>query len=773
MGSDQAQQLRQQGIAAAKAGQKDQARALFQQALKLEPNSEVAWLWMASLAMDRQERLFCLKKLLTINPGSEAGRQAVEALGIPVEKLIAEIAPPPQPEPAAPVSAPPVVEEVIDDYEEGETVAPLPEPEGPMLFTEGTEIPVLNPDYLDVLNRQAGAIIEQYLDSLETTEIEWVRKEKRRAGERDIIVLRLQVASAVIAFLLVFGGAAVVFVANSPEAQRVLFVPTNTVTPSPTSTSTSTPGFTPTPSPTSEVTLTPSPTINPSITPGNPTIQPRATELYLPERPGPEIRNSAVLLQEGNYTQALPTLAAERERTFLEGNLTFNPNPYYYEAVGLIETGDTDRAKAILDEAEERMSQISVDVRTNYQPLIDLGFAHYYKKLAEEAAAIGDTVGAARNLEQMGDRAESAIFVDPNFAAAYVMLADRYALARDYDRALGALSRGQEASPDLFTDMNLRVRKTELFYEQQEYALTLQEAFEALYVDPFSEPTYQLQIKAAMEKGDPGLGVIYAQRYLFYYPGSREGYRLLGNARVAEGNSDLALTAFSRALEGLETPEEGEPVEIDETLLAETYVSRAVLYERERRYGLALDDLTRAFDLTGDTAIQGQRMQMAYLDGDYELAAADAEDLLGSGALPDSQILLTQARILLDQAGASDMETHEEALSLLTRGINQGLPEDLRPIADEYLARTQFRLGNLGDALNAVDRALSAQETGSRHYQRGQILAWQGDRQGAIAEYEWVLTWNAVYPYPFGDESRLRLTRLRLMQPKPTPTPET
>src|SRR5215813_6161482 len=69
--SEQAKELRRQGIAAAKAGQKDQARQLLQQSLRLDPKSEVGWLWLASVANDERERLFYLHKLLEINPNNE------------------------------------------------------------------------------------------------------------------------------------------------------------------------------------------------------------------------------------------------------------------------------------------------------------------------------------------------------------------------------------------------------------------------------------------------------------------------------------------------------------------------------------------------------------------------------------------------------------------------------------------------------------------------------------------------------------------------------
>src|SRR5215217_1644468 len=76
---DDARALRQQGIQAAKAGQKDNARDLLQQSIRIDPYNEAAWLWLASVARDNRERLFCLQKLLEINPQNETARKALDA----------------------------------------------------------------------------------------------------------------------------------------------------------------------------------------------------------------------------------------------------------------------------------------------------------------------------------------------------------------------------------------------------------------------------------------------------------------------------------------------------------------------------------------------------------------------------------------------------------------------------------------------------------------------------------------------------------------------
>ena len=101
MADDQARDLRQQGIVAAKAGNKEEARRLLQKSIRLEPQSEPAWLWLASVARDPQERLFCIQKLLEINPQHELGRQALEAMqasGPSIKSISGVFIQPPSPE---------------------------------------------------------------------------------------------------------------------------------------------------------------------------------------------------------------------------------------------------------------------------------------------------------------------------------------------------------------------------------------------------------------------------------------------------------------------------------------------------------------------------------------------------------------------------------------------------------------------------------------------------------------------------------------------------
>jgi len=76
--SDRAQELVARGIAAAEAGDKEQARIYLLRALAVDENNEEAWLWRGGLADDPQESVMCLERALAINPQSERAQEGLE-----------------------------------------------------------------------------------------------------------------------------------------------------------------------------------------------------------------------------------------------------------------------------------------------------------------------------------------------------------------------------------------------------------------------------------------------------------------------------------------------------------------------------------------------------------------------------------------------------------------------------------------------------------------------------------------------------------------------
>ncbi|MBZ0285553.1 MAG: tetratricopeptide repeat protein [Anaerolineae bacterium] len=724
MSSEQAKELRKQGIAAAKAGQKEQARGLLMQSLRLDPGSEAGWLWLISVARDQREKMLCLQKLLEINPNNDKGLQTLQALGLTREQLAQQVAG--GSAPAKPQAAEqPLVKEVRVGAQ-----PPPPQPPG---------VPMPDPQRIVQLQARIDSIVREYLAPPEGYPgVTWVQKTSKRAGERDGLVLRGYIAGGVVAGLVALFIIGYVIVWNTPALRGVVFVPTPTLTPSPlppTFTPTPTPGVTPTPSPTPELTLTPSPTV-PAEIPNSSIIAPQSTPLYPPALEK-GIRDSISLLDRGDYAGAIPTLQVEITRV----SSSFDAVPYYYTALALAEDGQLELAERTLLDAETRLPERPSPAFTG---MVNAALAYVELLRAEEALADNNRDQARSLLSTVEDRAETAIENDPRLELPYIALARRFSLDSDYDLAVDALDRGL-AIQELRANVKLIVEKGRVYFQQEEYELAAYQAFLALYVDPTTEPAHLLQIETALAKGEPGLAVLYAQTYLFYYPGSAQGYKLLGDARVLEGNDDLALEAYNQALTGGDN--------------AEVLIARANLFTQERRYEQAREDLTRAFNLTDDPAVQALRMQAAYSAGNYSTAQSDAEDLLGTGVIDDSQIQLLQARILIDQARSSNQADFEEALNLLTN-VGNDLPDDLLPIADEYRARAQYNLESYDRALEAINEALAAAETGSRHYLRGLILEAQGETEAARREYDWVLTLGQIYPYSFLPDARNRLENL-------------
>jgi hypothetical protein len=72
--------LLQQGVAAYKAGKRDEARKIFIVLVKQTPNDEGTWGRMYDVSNNDQERIHCLKQILRINPKNEKANQLLNQL---------------------------------------------------------------------------------------------------------------------------------------------------------------------------------------------------------------------------------------------------------------------------------------------------------------------------------------------------------------------------------------------------------------------------------------------------------------------------------------------------------------------------------------------------------------------------------------------------------------------------------------------------------------------------------------------------------------------
>jgi hypothetical protein len=70
----------QQGVMAAKAGDRSRAFDLLSRASNIPESSEQAWLWLSSVVGDDSERLFCLESVLKVNPGNEIAQRGSKML---------------------------------------------------------------------------------------------------------------------------------------------------------------------------------------------------------------------------------------------------------------------------------------------------------------------------------------------------------------------------------------------------------------------------------------------------------------------------------------------------------------------------------------------------------------------------------------------------------------------------------------------------------------------------------------------------------------------
>lgn len=703
----------------AKAGQKDEARELLQQSIRLEPQNEAAWLWLASVARDNRERLFCLQKLLEINPQNETARKALDAANQqqpPSESVVRRL-------PNAPVTQP-VPQDNIMNQQPG--------------------VPVPMPDKIADAQKQADALVRSYLAPANSN-IKWVHKTRRRAGEGDIIVFRMYVAGAILGVLALLLVAGFILVQTNDDVRGIVLGPSVTPSPSPTVTPTNTPGLTPTASATPRLTPTPSATPPPNLMAASPPAFPRVTAVY-PQILERSVFDAAMLLEQGNVAQAMPTLERERERSF---DTRLNPSSYYYQSLGFLTQNRINDALNTLEEAYGRLGESPGD--TWMRPFLDSGYAQAYWAQAQQARSNGNSTLEQEALTQMNDHAQAAITGDRRLVPPYLVLARASAQGGRYGDALEVLNQGLNV-PELASNTELIMEKANVYFSQRNFDQALYQAFLALYIDPSTEGAYELKSRIALARNRPGDAVLTAQDYLFYFPGSTAAFRMLGDARVEEGNDDLALIAYTQGLAARTSDEEAQRM----------LEGRAGIYTRQRRYDLALADYSRLYELSGEVRVQALRMQAALLAGDYEQVLADAEALTGNEAVNQVPVNLARGIALVERAEPDDGSMHQQAVQFLTQAIGgTGSTADQRAQAYEYLARAQLSLGQEDAAFDSITAALNGGETGSRHFWRGRIHEARGEEAAAMRDYEWVLAWSQIFPYPFRVEAEDRLNNLR------------
>lgn len=791
-----AQKLVQGGIKAVKNGETELARKAFTQALKLDPNNEAAWLGMATITEAPKDKARILRKVLEINPSNERAQEALRRLE-PPQEAAAPPAPAPTPIPASSTSpfgvmddapsfddeplaeAEPIEEAelpAISPFSEELQISDEPEPvvEEPIILRTAAEafaeaptppatgsggIPIVNAGKVRSLSEESLQDVQSYLETslgdYLQPEVPWTKKRRGRAGESEYGVFLGQVALGVMVFLVVAGFGAYIYIINTPAAQKLLFAPTHTPTNTPTVTPSLTPGVTNTPSPTPQRQATATPTIPITITPGNPDqFQPPTVtpQLYdLPVTTG--LRNGVDLMLAGDMDAAFELLQTEVDAVVESGDFI----PTYRLSQWYILNDQPDEARQLLLDWEEKF-QGNASLYDRSLSLLLIAYARV--DVYQARNGIGDRASHLSNAEERLDRvlgiSNPSTTLDALNSEAYVLLAQTYELMGDIDEALDVIERGLETNfqgRSLVADTSLLYERAQILANAQRYSEALQAVRTLLTIAPFNEEGLLLQIDIALESGQAGLGVLAAQQYLLYYPGSTRGFYLLGQAREAENKNDLALNAYSRAVAG--DPEDENYT--SDPFYLEALLRRAELYTLAGRLDLAADDYRLALNVSDDDEIIRVRsLESNYASGNYQVVLEDAAELLNNNDAPRSQVLFYQGRAYIALGSEENQENYELGLDALNQALGLGLNASDTAEAQEYIARANLALGETDDALTAVNAAIAFADTTSLRFLRGQIYEAQATRlgrnadfQSALLDYEYVLTWGQIYAYPY------------------------
>ncbi|HSJ59047.1 MAG TPA: hypothetical protein VLC95_17800 [Anaerolineae bacterium] len=80
MGEGEIDRLLQAGIAAARAGRKEEARDLLMEVIARDDQVEAAWLWLSGVVDDLAGRQICLENVLTLDPDNDRARAGLQWL---------------------------------------------------------------------------------------------------------------------------------------------------------------------------------------------------------------------------------------------------------------------------------------------------------------------------------------------------------------------------------------------------------------------------------------------------------------------------------------------------------------------------------------------------------------------------------------------------------------------------------------------------------------------------------------------------------------------
>lgn len=735
MAQDRVKQLLQQGIAAAKANQKDQARQILQRAVKLDPRNETAWLWLSSVAGSDQERIFCLKQLYAINPNNEMAIKGLRAFGID------------------PTAQPPAQRQ------------------------QQSDTPQVTADKLRAIQGQIDNIISNYRPELYTPlEIDWVKKEKNRYGEATARRIKRTfygtVGAAGLLFLAVVGFGLVTLLGSlgGEEEQTVENRGLFTATPSLVPTITPTPTINPnTPIPTNVFT-TPTPVQPPNSVPrGQEGIEPTPTNVY-PVIQQAEIRDALVFFNEGDYERV-----REISEPFQGEDAPFClPELYYYDAVGRARLGGDDNiasAQAILQRA------LSFEERAGFQnecsdpasPLLLAGLC-----VVQYEEAIQSSAQTSLLLNQAVSLCQNAHTADLELVSPAITLADIYLAQGEVSLAIETLletlnyERESGVTPNI-GNVELLLKLADAEAQQGDFGAAQSYISTALFIDPVLEEglirQVELTLAQAQATEDDRLrqvlygysAVLAEEQYLSRYPGSAIGYVYVAEGRLREGNPERALDSLERVIQV-----EGE-MGVDEVAVQQAYALRAEIAFAQQDFSKAVALLN---DLVNDNPENIQwhewRYRAALQINDYDVASDSLDYLLTTdtvspewvvdNAMLRSQVCQYTTGLRCD-FGTVLTSLNDEFIASLTDDVLVARATAYRVEAAFADLSAEPSTNELTLLLEQLEIALQQPiETGENYYLLGRLYAGVENYAAALDAYQWVIFWDRVYNYPFTDD---------------------
>lgn len=754
-------ELLKAGIEAARAGDRNQARMLLAQAIKANPQSEAAWLWMSGVLEKPEDRIRSLQQVLNINPQNEMAIKGLQALNVDV----------------APVSPPPAEPEYIEPEPEplgvpqADLRAPIDEPTVeagiPEPTFDGSGVPIPNPAAIQQAVQQVKPIVDELVSQTGSRlQVEWAapllpenasplpipsveeetaassstkaKKSRRvqlpniRFDPRSVNPIVYYVIGGVIG-LVILGGLIITVINNTREARIAAnATPTPSPTPveSPTPTVTAQPSRTPTPE---GRPITPEPTILPEGAPrGNLAFMATPTEPYVatPHR-GTVLGEAQTAFYLDDYESTIELVMEAIE----EGETS--PDAYYYLGLAQFNLNDFDAARETLEQG----------IAT------DGNFAPNY-------AALGVVLEAEGSPERAQVASLDAKRIDPELLTPYLTLARLYAdnstLTRPadetendeldgFDAAFTEVGAALDADSNFQFDVNLLALQSELLRRDGELDDSLAVANLAVYVDPAAEGAVLAANRTRLDLEYYDSIIISLERYLDEVnPSSSDAWGLLAEAYRSTGRSEDALMAYGRV----------EQLTDDPQLL----LGRGLLLYEEGNYEAAYEALSRLDDFDpSQRDVLLSRALSAIEIGEAEQALDDltlVREELGDDFDLELDVVYIQVLVEVGQT--------EEAIFEATRFLGlQNIEPELRAQAFEARATAHLEEGNGSFAFNDATAALNISENVTRYYLQARALELTLQPTQAQRVYEYVVYWGTILGNPVTEDAAERLDALQ------------